>query len=77
MHSCDEINLPDTAAAQVATDATSLCTQRRAMYILDVPQQSADRDTVEAIMTWLKMPMQICEAATRCSTFLEWTSPIR
>lgn len=47
------MNLPDTAAAQVATDATSLCTQRRAMYILDAPQQSADRDTVEAIMTWL------------------------
>jgi phage tail sheath protein FI len=45
--------LPDINAAQVATNATALCTQRRAFYILDAPQQAADRDTVPAIMTWL------------------------
>jgi len=47
------MNLPDTEASQVATDATSLCAQRRAMYILDVPQHDAGRDTVPAIMHWL------------------------
>jgi len=47
------MNLGDTDAAQVATDATSLCTTRRAMYLLDVPQQAATRDTVPAIMHWL------------------------
>ncbi|MFY9718070.1 MAG: phage tail sheath C-terminal domain-containing protein [Candidatus Cybelea sp.] len=47
------MNLPDVTAAQVATDATSLCTTRRAMYVLDVPQHDAVRDTLEPIMTWL------------------------
>jgi phage tail sheath protein FI len=48
------MNLPDTSAAQVATAATSLCTKRRAMYLLDVPQpDNATRDTVDAISTWL------------------------
>jgi phage tail sheath protein FI len=37
----------------VATEAESLCTLRRAMYILDVPQQAADRDTVPQVQTWL------------------------
>lgn len=46
-------NLPDPNAAAVATQAESLCTLRRAMYILDVPQQAADRDTVHAVQTWL------------------------
>jgi phage tail sheath protein FI len=46
-------NLPDNNAAQVATNATALCTQRRAFYILDPPQQAGDRDTVPGIMTWL------------------------
>jgi hypothetical protein len=58
------MNLPDTNAATVATDATELCVQRRAMYLLDVPKnttgapESADgtkapRDTVEGVKTWL------------------------
>jgi len=45
--------LPDTDAAQVATNATFLCTQRRAFYILDPPQADGDRDTVDGIKTWL------------------------
>jgi phage tail sheath protein FI len=46
------MNLPDVNAAAVATAATGLCTTRRAMYILDVPQRTP-RDTVPAIQTWL------------------------
>jgi len=46
-------NLPDINASAVATEAESLCTLRRAMYILDVPQQAADRDTVSQVQTWL------------------------
>jgi Bacteriophage tail sheath protein len=46
------MNLQDSDAFQVATDATNLCTARRAMYLLDVPQ-TTPRDTVPAIMTWL------------------------
>ncbi len=46
-------NLPDTNAAAVATAATKLCTDRRAFYILDVPQQAASRDQVTAVMDWL------------------------
>jgi hypothetical protein len=45
--------LPDTDAAQVATNATFLCTQRRAFYILDPPQEDGDRDTLDGIKTWL------------------------
>jgi phage tail sheath protein FI len=45
--------LHDNAAAQVATNATSLCTLRRAFYILDPPQQDGDRDTLTGIQTWL------------------------
>jgi uncharacterized protein len=45
--------LPDTSAAQVAADATALCTQRRAMYLLDAPQQGGDRDTLDGISNWL------------------------
>ncbi len=45
--------LPDTDAAQVSTDATALCVQRRAFYILDAPQQSGDRDTFNGIKNWL------------------------
>jgi phage tail sheath protein FI len=45
--------LPDNDAAQVATNATSLCTLRRAFYILDPPQQDGNRDTVQGIKTWL------------------------
>lgn len=47
------MNLPDQQAAQVATTAVSLCEQRRAMYVLDVPQRAATRDTVPAMMSWL------------------------
>jgi len=47
------MNLPDVNAAAVATAATNLCQTRRAMYVLDVPQQAAPRDTVPAIQTWL------------------------
>jgi phage tail sheath protein FI len=46
-------NLADTQAAAVATAAEGLCTDRRAMYILDVPQGTGGRDTVEAVLTWL------------------------
>jgi hypothetical protein len=45
------MNLGDSDAAQVATQATSLCTTRRAMYLLDVPKDVAD--TVPAIISWL------------------------
>lgn len=45
--------MPDTDAAQVAINATFLCTQRRAFYILDVPQVDGDRDTVTGIKNWL------------------------
>jgi phage tail sheath protein FI len=47
------MRLPDTNAAQVATNATALCTERRSFYILDPPQQAGNRDTVTGIMTWL------------------------
>lgn len=45
--------LPDVQAADVATNATNLCAQRRAFYILDPPQQDGDRDKVAEIMNWL------------------------
>jgi phage tail sheath protein FI len=47
------MNLGDTDAFAVATAATSLCEMRRAMYLLDVPQVAASRDTVASIMSWL------------------------
>lgn len=47
------MNLPDTNAAQVAADATALCVQRRAMYLLDTPQKDHARDKVPDIMSWL------------------------
>ncbi|HEV2641636.1 MAG TPA: hypothetical protein VGT98_02965, partial [Candidatus Elarobacter sp.] len=49
------MNLPDTDAAQVASQAEALCTARRAMYILDVPNtaNAASRDTVDGVMSWL------------------------
>jgi phage tail sheath protein FI len=45
--------LPDNASSQVSANANSLCTTRRAFYILDAPQGSGDRDTVTGIQTWL------------------------
>jgi phage tail sheath protein FI len=47
------MNLPDTNVAQVAADAESLCTQRRAFFILDPPSDSGKSDTVQGILTWL------------------------
>jgi phage tail sheath protein FI len=46
------MNLDDTGAKQVATEATALCTTRRAMYIMDPPTDKAP-DTVTGIQTWL------------------------
>jgi phage tail sheath protein FI len=46
-------NLLDDSAAAVATAAESLCTTRRAFYLLDVPQQASNRDKVDAVMNWL------------------------
>jgi phage tail sheath protein FI len=46
----------DNSAFEVATNANSLCTARRAFYILDPPQGSAPvgaNDTVTAILAWL------------------------
>jgi phage tail sheath protein FI len=47
------MNLPDSNAAAVAAQAIDLCTNRRAMYLLDVPKADDTRDTVDAIRTWL------------------------
>jgi phage tail sheath protein FI len=47
------MNLPDTAAAQVAAEANLLCYAKRAFYILDAPQADGNRDTVPAIQHWL------------------------
>jgi phage tail sheath protein FI len=48
------MNLSDSDAFQIATKATELCTARRAMYVLDVPQPTdRTRDTVPEIMSWL------------------------
>jgi uncharacterized protein len=46
-------NLPDTQAGAVSTAAEVLCAARRAMYLLDPPQASGNRDTVSGVMTWL------------------------
>jgi phage tail sheath protein FI len=47
------MNLTDDAAHAVATDAIALCTDRRAMYILDAPQADKVRDNPTDIMAWL------------------------
>ncbi|MGC2108246.1 MAG: phage tail sheath C-terminal domain-containing protein [Candidatus Korobacteraceae bacterium] len=46
-------NLPDVNAASVASAATTLCTTRRAFYILDVPEQDQSRDKVQPILDWI------------------------
>ena len=47
-------NLPDTNAAAIAAAAEKLCTDRRAFYILDMPQNlPGNRDSVTAAMDWL------------------------
>lgn len=43
----------DNAAKAVATAAEKFCSDRRAMYILDVPQGTGGRDTVDAVLSWL------------------------
>ena len=43
--------LPDTNAVAVAAAAIQLCTERRAMYVVDVPQGAAD--TIDGVKTWL------------------------
>ncbi len=48
------MNLPDSNAATIASAAEKLCTDRRAFYILDVPQQKLNRDNgITAVMDWL------------------------
>src|SRR5262245_6607354 len=47
------INLPDSNAQAIAAAAEKLCTDRRAMYVLDAPQQAGNRDTLDGVMTWL------------------------
>jgi phage tail sheath protein FI len=52
------MSLPDTNASAVASAAEQLCTQRRAMYLLDPPQKTAPpakglRDSVNGIKDWL------------------------
>lgn len=45
--------LEDEEAAQVAAKAEEYCEDRRAFYILDVPQKERTRDEVDEIKTWL------------------------
>src|ERR1051326_4640829 len=47
------MKLPDANATQVAAEAIALCTQRRAMYLLDAPQKDKPRNTPTSIMAWL------------------------
>jgi uncharacterized protein len=49
----DTVLLTDSAAAQVATASTEFCNERRAFYILDVPQKASVRDEVPEIQAWL------------------------
>ncbi|WNM57085.1 phage tail sheath family protein [Candidatus Nitrospira allomarina] len=45
--------LPDTHAIKVMHAAIALVAKHRAMYVLDVPQRDAPRQTVRALTTWL------------------------
>jgi phage tail sheath protein FI len=45
-------NLPDVNAGAVASKAETLCTNRRAFFLFDVPQ-AGNRDKVDTIMTYL------------------------
>jgi len=47
------MNLPDTNANQIAATASKLCEDRRAFYILDIPQLAASRDTLSSVQTWI------------------------
>ncbi|MEO8325563.1 MAG: hypothetical protein ABI618_06920, partial [Nitrospirota bacterium] len=44
--------LPDTHAAKVVQAAIALVGKHRAMYLLDVPQRDASRQTVRTLTTW-------------------------
>ncbi|MGB5055514.1 MAG: phage tail sheath C-terminal domain-containing protein, partial [Nitrospirales bacterium] len=44
--------LPDTHAIKVMQAAIALVAKHRAMYVLDVPQRDAPRQTVRALTTW-------------------------
>jgi phage tail sheath protein FI len=47
------INLPDANAQAISAAAEQLCVDRRAMYVIDAPQQAGDRDTLDGVMNWL------------------------
>lgn len=47
------MKLGDTEASQVSAKAIEYCEDRRAFYILDVPQSDKTRDEVDEIKTWL------------------------
>jgi phage tail sheath protein FI len=49
----DTMRLSDADAFQVASNAISLCEEKRAFYILDVPQADSLRDEVPEIKQWL------------------------
>jgi Bacteriophage tail sheath protein len=50
----DTMVLPDTDAAAVAAEAEAYCEERRAFYILDVPQPTTNpRDQVQEVMDYL------------------------
>jgi phage tail sheath protein FI len=47
-------NLPDSNAQAVASHAEKLCTDLRAFYLLDIPQNPpGNRDSVNAVMDWM------------------------
>lgn len=49
----DTMNLADTSAGDVAAKAESYCENRRAFYLLDIPQQDSVRDEVSEVKAWL------------------------
>ena len=49
------IQLVDKDAVEVAVAATSVCRDRRALYLLDVPQQSMPRDSPAAVTAWVNL----------------------
>jgi Bacteriophage tail sheath protein len=49
----DTVRLPDASALAVIADATTYCENRRAFYVVDVPQADAVRDEVPEIEAWI------------------------
>jgi uncharacterized protein len=49
----DTALLADKEAAQVAAKATALCEDRRAFYLIDVPQKEKSRSKLADVSTWL------------------------